>query len=199
MGSESRVEEYLDEKVAEMKRKTWQSDYNSIETGKYVNNRLVEFEAVELFEHKLSVALPKDMKPMPQEMARFKYPSEERPQVIYTNEDGTVNFMFNHFTEMKLEAKYAMKAANQFKGIIQKVQPANIFYEMQEEELDSGTLGWFDFQSYALDSRLYNIMFITPLDGAALHGMFNCGSKDGAEWKPVVKLVMKSLVDLTVK
>ena len=71
-------------------------------------------------------------------------PSEQRPQVIKTSDDGTVNFTFSlydtEFNERQIE-----DALGQFKAVIRKVNPAFIFYDFVVES--DKALGWFDFKS----------------------------------------------------
>lgn len=178
-------QEYLDLEVIEIDRKRKQEAYDSVETGVYVNNRLIEYETVELFEKKMSIALPKGMKPMEEKMAKVKYPSEERPQVIYTSEDGEVNFAFSHY-DLPIEPEETLRAIEEIKNIIKKVQPAAVIYETKEETRGGTKLSWFDFKGYGLDSQTYNLMYVTPLDKNMLHGVFNCAYGDGAQWKKAV-------------
>lgn len=192
------MEEYFDTKVIDLRRKEEQAPYDSIETGVYVNNRLIEFETIEIFDQKMSIALPKGMVLMPAKMAKFKYPSEDRPQHIYTNEDGSVNFTFSHF-ELPIEPEETLLAVEQFKSVIKKVHPANIFYEIKEETIEKTKLSWFDFKGYAVDNQTYNLIYVTPIDKTVLHGTFNCLFGDAAEWKKAVLPVILSIKDLTIK
>lgn len=191
-------EEYVDLKVVKRIREEKQAAFNSIETGVYVKNCLIEYEPVALFDHKMSIFLPKGLLPMPEEYAKLKYPSERRPQIIYTNQDGSVNFAFSHFN-MPIERDETIQAIEQFKNIIKKVNPANILYEMKEENLGDTKLSWFDFKGYAIDGQSYNLMYVTPLEKTVMHGMFNCKFADAAEWKKAVLPAILSIVDLTVK
>lgn len=44
---------------------------------------------------------------------------------------------------------------------------------------------------------MYNVMYITPIEGKLMHGIFNCMYRDILEWKDAVQQVMLSVVDLT--
>ena len=66
--------------------------------------------------------LPEGFVDMPPEMARIKYPSEQRPREIRMNGDGTVNFTFNLF-EAGLEEQQIDDALGQFKSVIRKHDP----------------------------------------------------------------------------
>ena len=69
---------------------------------------------------------------MPPEMARIKYPSEQRPREIRMNGDGTVNFTFSLF-EAGLEEQQIEDALGQFKSVIRKHDPGIV---LQYNETD---------------------------------------------------------------
>lgn len=54
-------------------------------------------EGFSIFYGKVSILLPEGFIDMPSEIARIKYPSEQRSQEIMTSDDGTVNFTFSLF------------------------------------------------------------------------------------------------------
>lgn len=186
--------DYLDKQVLEFRKSAKKSRYNSIETGMYIKDRLVHFEKVHVLDGKVSILLPEGFVDMPSETARIKYPSEQRPQEIMTSDDGTVNFTFSLF-EADFNEGQIEDALGQFKAVIRKVNPAFIFYDFVVET--DKALGWFDFKSYGLDEQIYNVMYITPVNGKLMHGIFNCLYRDILEWKEPVHQVMMSVTDLT--
>ncbi|MDE6388740.1 MAG: hypothetical protein K2L82_13160 [Lachnospiraceae bacterium] len=188
--------DFLDEEIMEFRKSAKKSKYNSLETGMYIKDRLVHFEETQVLNEKVSVMLPEGFVDMPHEVAKMKYPSEQRPQVIKTSDDGTVNFTFSlydtEFNERQME-----DALGQFKAIIRKVNPAFIFYDFVVET--DKALGWFDFKSYGIDEQIYNVMYLTPVEGKLMHGIFNCLYRDILEWKEPVHQIMMSVTDLTQK
>ena len=186
--------DYLDREIMEFRRSAKKSRYNSLETGMYIKDRLVHFERVQVLDGKVSIMLPEGFAGMLPEIARAKYPSEQRPQEIRTSDDGTVNFTFSLF-EVELSGRQIEDALGQFKAVIRKVNPAFIFYDFVVEA--DKALGWFDFKSYGLDEQIYNVMYITPVGGKLMHGIFNCLYRDILEWKEPVHQAMMSVMDLT--
>ena len=110
------------------------------------------------------------------------------------NGDGTVNFTFSLF-EAGLEEQQIEDALGQFKSVIRKVNPAFVFYDLAVEK--DKALGWFDFKSYGFDEQIYNVMYITPIEGKLMHGIFNCLYRDILEGKEPVHQIMMSVTDLT--
>ena len=186
--------DYLDKEVLEFRKSAKKSRYNSLETGMYIKDRLTCFEEVHVLQDKAAIMLPEGFVDMPPEMARIKYPSEQRPQEIRMNGDGTVNFTFSLF-EAGLEEQQIEDALGQFNSVIRKVNPAFVFYDLAVEK--DKALGWFDFKSYGFDEQIYNVMYITPIEGKLMHGIFNCLYRDILEWKEPVHQIMMSVTDLT--
>lgn len=190
--------EYLDEEMIALRKAEKKKQYTSFKTGFYINDEVVAFHYAVLFEKKMGVMLPRDLRPMPDELAKMKYPSESRPQVILSNADHSVNFTFS-LLDAPMGPDEAKSIATQFQGVIQTLHPANIFYDFAEEAHGSHKLAWFDYQGYALDGHIYYIMYALPIEGKMMHGLFNCGSALMEEWKVPALEIMRSIADLTEK
>ena len=136
--------DFLDEEIMEFRKSAKKSKYNSLETGMYIKDRLIRFKETQILSDKVSVMLPEGFVEMPQRIAKIKYPSEQRPQVIMTSDDGTVNFTFSLY-DTECNERQIEDALGQFKAVIRKVNPAFIFYDFVVES--DKALGWFDFKS----------------------------------------------------
>ena len=186
--------EYLDEQLLALKRQQKREQYHSLETGFYIHNELVEFERVVIEPLLLSIMLPTTFVTMPQSMVKVKYQSENRPQVIKTSLDTRVNFTFSLLPQ-PVKAGQLSALAKQLKTAVQRVNPANVFYDLKEEQTDEKVpLCWFDYKGYAVDDQIYYMMYVTPWGGnKLLHGTFNCRFKDKDEWKEAAKQAVLSL------
>ncbi len=186
--------DYLDEEILKFRNSVKKNKYNSLETGMYIKSELIHFSETRIFDERMSVMLPDSFVDLPEKYAKQKYPSGQRPQVIKTSLDTTVNFTFS-LLDAAFEKAYIPNVLNQIKSILQKVNPALIFYD-QTIDIEK-ELGWFDFKSYGLDEQIYNIMYIVPIDGKLLHGIFNCQYRDIMEWKEAARQVIYSVRDCT--
>lgn len=189
--------EYTDEIIIKGMNQYKTEQHGDIEKGIYLKEQLFKFEREEYYDGKFSVMIPTSFKDMPLEYAKIKYPSEQRPKIIKTNEEGDINFTFNLLEEVDFETKYVKEAKDGLYNIIKRVQPANVFYESKEEVVEDKLVGWFDFKSHGLDCKIYQIMFCIPIGGKMLQGIFNCQYTDFKLWKPVFIQVMKSIRDNT--
>jgi len=188
-------DEFFDEKILEYRRKARKEKYNSLETGMYIKDELITFSEVNLFNNQAAIMLPDSFVDMPLNMAKIKYPSEQRPQIIKTNLDTTVNFCFNLFN-MTISDDQIAEAAKQFKDVIQRVNPAYVFYHFELIKRETSPIGWFDFKSYCIDANVYNVVFVTAVNRKLLHGMFGCLYKDAVEWQDVLQQIMASVKEV---
>lgn len=184
--------EYLDEEVLKFRNHLKRDTYNSIEGGVYIGDEIVPFKEMMLFDEKVKIMLPDTFVDMPSAIVKLKYPSEQRPQIIKTSLDTAVNFTFSLFNQ-ELEESQVGRGIEQCREIIRKVNPAFLYYDLVVEE--EKNIGWFDFKSYGLDEPIYNVMYITPIEGKMMHGIFNCRYRDIMDWKPVVHQVLMSIED----
>lgn len=186
--------EHLDEIVSELKQELNKKQHSDVYTGMYVNNVLVEFQRFFFFNDEVSVMLPVNFAEMDQAAAKRKYPAENRPELIMTSEDTTVNFTFKYMN-IPMSESQLIPAARQLRMAIQRLNPSNIFYESDAVEREDGPVIWFDYKSYALDDAMYNFIYIAVNNGRLLQGAFNCPFSLYREWKAVAIQVIKSIRD----
>lgn len=184
--------EFLDEALVKIRRAQKEQAHASIETGIYFNNELLTFSRREYHELGISILLPESYAIMPSSMARVKYPSETRPELILTSMDTTVNFTFS-LIEEDMQPEQLKETADYLAAVLRRINPANIFYEANEEILDDVRIDWFDYKSYAVDEAIYNIMFVVPVMGFILQGTFNCLFDDMEIWKSAMIQMIRSI------
>ena len=174
--------DYLDKDILESRKMIRKSKYNTLQTGIYINDEVVQFTAAKILDERAEVMLPDTFVDMPANLARLKYMSEQRPQIIKTSLDTTINFTFSLYG-IELQEEEIDSTIHQFKNLIQKVNPACVFDEIVAEK-DRGGI-------------CHNIMYVKPIGGKLLHGVFNCMYRDIAEWKSAALQVIYSVRDLT--
>ena len=123
--------DFMDEEIIQMRNKNRKI---SLEEGVLIKGEFIEFEPVKLFDDKLEIMLPKTFVDMPSDLAKIKYPSESRPQIIKTDSTGGINFCFNLF-EQSVKEDELKDIAKTFSKMIKKVNPANVFYDQKTEEI----------------------------------------------------------------
>ncbi|MBD8499477.1 hypothetical protein [Paenibacillus arenosi] len=151
-----------------------------------------QLEQIQILDDKVSVLIPKGFEIMSEEMAATKYPGENRPTLIYTDEDGSINVAFNHLptpiSEDELD-KFVAAMKKQF----EKVHPSATWYDDGVTTINNKSVGYLELLTPAVDTNVYNLMFMTEVDGRILLGTFNCTEEQMAEWRLSAKEIMHSL------
>lgn len=146
-----------------------------------------------ILDGQLEVSVPKFFKQMPLAQVRFKYPSEHRPEVIYTSEDGTVNITFNR-TETSLAAEELPDFVEQMGDVLRSVQPIRNWMGTQVMVNRSGlSIGIIRFIVAGVDTNLYNEILLFVHAGQVMMGTFNCMESDMEVWLPVAENTVQSL------
>ena len=130
---------------------------------------------------------------LPDYVAKKKYPSKHRPPVILMDKNNMVNFTF-HLMDMALAEGQLKKAAEGFVKSMKQVYVNAKFQELQYgERNDGGKIAWLAYETMAIDADIFNIMFITPLEGKLLYGSFNCilGMQD--EWEEIAMYCIRTI------
>lgn len=187
-------EEFFDEKILEYRRRARKEKYSTLETGMYIKDELVQFERITLFKGKMSIMMPVSFVDLPSNLAKIKYISEQRPQIIKTSLDTTVNLGFS-MPDLEVYPEHIEELCKQTKSALKQINPAIVFYEGQVES--DLPLGWFEFKSYGIDSNVYNLMFMTIVDKKLLHGIFNCNYNDAIEWRDAARQMMRTIKDVS--
>ncbi|OOM11689.1 hypothetical protein [Clostridium saccharobutylicum] len=157
-----------------------------------IGERYYEFEEKDFFDEKLKIWIPNDFEEMSEAARKFKYPSENRPDIIKCNEKGNICITLK-IIDSPLDEEHVEKLKDGMKVVIKKTNPANLFYEDGVLEVDSKNIGFFEFKSYALDDSLYNFMFFLEFEGKTLMGTFSCIHNECKEWRDVVFQIIKTI------
>lgn len=152
-----------------------------------------KYEKVKLFRNRMEIVLPEGFKDMPDYLAKRKYPSKHRPPVIMMDKNNIVNFTFN-LTDAVLAENQIKKAAEGFAKSIKQVCRSAKIQELQYgERSDGNKIAWLPYENMAVDADIFNIMFLTPLDGKLLSGSFNCILEVQKEWEGTAMYCIRSI------
>ncbi len=141
---------------------------------------------------KFTMLLPKDFQEMEKEKAKLKYPSEFRPQVILTNKEGTINLTFSRQNELLFDEQVE-ELRDAIKDIIMKDYNNTAIIESDIIKIEEKPVAYFDFISNAIDSNVYNVIFVFSLKFRVLQGAFNCLEEDMEYWKEVFKQMISTI------
>lgn len=186
--------ENIDEKILDFINQAEKANEskNICEGPVKIGNRYYEFEEKEFFDGKLRLYIPKDFEDMAQNLRELKYPSSQRPQIIKTDETGSINISLNKI-DNDLQEQWVKELTDGMKMIIKKTNPANVFFSDGVEIVEDKNIGYFEFKSSAIDDFIYNIMFFFELDGKTIMGTFSCLYKEYENWRDIAFQVIKTI------
>ena len=152
----------------------------------------IDLQTKLLLNEKVELKVPKDFEIMNDEMMKLKYPSERRPTLVYTNKSGGINVALN-LTKNKANQDLIAPYKDNFVTTFKNMYPSAEWKESGVKEINGRKVGFLELITPAIDTKIYNLMFFTDLDGQLLLCTFNCTEKSIKEWEPTAKEIMKSL------
>ena len=161
-----------------------------------LDGEIFDFEPRLLFDDRVSIMIPERFGIMDAAKAKIKYPSENRPQLIYSDASCRINLLFNLMDEPLQETEILNRMLD-YRAVIKRTNPANVFYEWKILKRNEGKVGYFDYKSYAIDDDIYNIMFVTNVQDKLLLGAFNCPLTHKKDWKLLVLQMLNTIEEMT--
>jgi hypothetical protein len=138
-----------------------------------------------------SIKLPSSFSMMDANTLSSKYPPNNKPSEVYTNTEATVNIAFRKTEQQLINANVfteGMKLQSQLvsSGKVQLVK---------SEQIKSGNnnIHVFSFYSDAIDTKVYNIMFVFSVKGKMVVGSFNCTSVLQPQWQQTAYEIIRSI------
>ncbi|MBY0087029.1 hypothetical protein HP567_028495 [Brevibacillus sp. M2.1A] len=151
-----------------------------------------KLEAKKVLNDKVEILIPKGFTVMSEEMAKTKYPMENRPTLIYTDEKGSINIAFSH-TETPIQEDSLIKdLKDPMKQAFSNMYKDATWYRDEVIQINGKNVGVFELLTPAADTKIYNLIFFTELDGKMLMTTFNCTEAQMEEWKPLAQEILMS-------
>lgn len=152
----------------------------------------VVLEPKEILDGKVKLLIPKEFSVMSAEMLEVKYPAAQRPTLVFTNEQGTVNLAINH-TKNKANAASIPVFHRQTEAMMRRQIAAENWLASEMITLDE--LNWFrlDFRTPAVDTTIRNITLGTSLENRMLLVSFNTATAEEEVWLPIGQQMIQSL------
>lgn len=152
----------------------------------------IALETKSLLNDKVELKIPEDFDIMSEDLMKIKYPSENRPNLVYSNESGGINVALS-LTQNKASQESIPTLVETFVSTFKSVYPSADWKGSGVKSINGRDVGYIELITPAIDTEIYNLMFFTDLDGKLLICTFNCTKKSIAEWKSTAKEIMNSL------
>ena len=122
-----------------------------------------------ILDGKASIAVPAAFSLMSEEMRKIKYPNENRPAVVYTDERGAVNVAVNltalSVSPDQLEATHETVVTN-----FRNLYPSAAWYESRLFEREGRRFFVIDLMTPAIDTEIRNMMLGTSCARTSARG-----------------------------
>ena len=154
----------------------------------YINEKRYHFIERAISEADIVLLLPAEFIELPPVIAKRKYPAEDRPQVILSSHDITVNFAFKVLQTAISEEDLPVARDAAFDAL-KKLHPQNTYLETGETgfgEKRERKCFWFEYMGPTLDSSVYSLNAFMMNDNNPLYFLFNCPQEGYENWRPIV-------------
>jgi hypothetical protein len=152
----------------------------------------IELEKRSLLDNKIEIRVPKEFVEMPKEMVAIKYPGQNKPKLILTNEATTTNLAFS-LTSSEANPGLIKTYKDLFVQTYKTSFPSATWLSEGITEINGKQVGYLKLITEAADQKIFNYVFFTDLEGKLLIGTFNCVEKDMKVWQPVGEEMVESL------
>lgn len=166
---------------------------NQIQEGfLFLKGEKIFFREVSLLENQLTMRIPLQWEGLSEEQKKLKYPWEGRPDVILSNARVSMNLTLTQ-REVKMREERTEKVKNTTEFILKKMHPGSEEMESEVLEVEGKTIAYFELMTQAMESRVYNLMFLFSLRERETIGTFNCLESDSYDWKALFFQMLESI------
>lgn len=161
-----------------------------------VKYKKLDIEEKKIMDGSLSMMLPSEFQIMDESLARAKYPDEDRPDYIYTNEDTTVNLTFSLDNSGVIHDDEVEEVKDILKNQIKRLYPGTKMEDSKPIKTDEKNVSYFFFEIPLIDGNLFQLMFFMEHKNQLIMGAFNCGIYQKKQWKPLILQMLKTLKEV---
>ena len=146
----------------------------------------------DLIKNKVSVLVPKAFNDLDLENLRRKYPNENRPDIVLSNSDGTINLTFAHKPN-RLRPDQLELALGSISTGFRKLYPSATWYREEIVNINSRKFFIVELTHPSLDGDIHNIIAGTSFEGRFMLIGFNFTVEEGMEWASRGRTIVESI------
>ncbi|RTQ46322.1 hypothetical protein EJV47_22620 [Hymenobacter gummosus] len=137
--------------------------------------------------------LPVDFQPLDRAALEVKYPRDDRPQEVYSDAAISVNLAFQQKPVALTQAQITPALAEQLLTSIRRGFPTAKDYGHGVKTINGRKVAYLEVLTQATDTKVYNLMFVTDVNGRAAIATFNCTEDQVKRWQPVARQMLNPL------
>ena len=182
----------LDEQQENLDKLTNQKE-NNIEDGYvYVEGYKIPFAEWTILK-RIKIKLPTKFKQMEKQYAALKYPAyRDKNIVILTNEDTSINFMFDP-KNVTVQQGGIEAVRDYFCDTLLKMNPSVNLLDKTMVQTKTVEIGCFEVVTPAIDKAIYNFMYFFTIEEKLIAATFNCYDDEKKDWQPIIRQIVSKL------
>ncbi|MDR0489852.1 MAG: hypothetical protein LBH28_01210 [Oscillospiraceae bacterium] len=184
--------------IIALQKKVMQEQFSSIHSiVTYVAGKRYHFVEHEISLADILIHLPREFVDLPPIIAKQKYPSENRPKIIKTSLDISVNFAFNSLPQ-EIQVDDLIVFRDSSLDALKKLYPHNTYLERGLDyygPTKSKLFSWYEYCGPTLDADSYTFSAFMRENRRLLFYLFNCPMGVYESWRPVVFETILSIRD----
>lgn len=153
----------------------------------------ITLKPMKVIDGRLSLLIPDGFTVMTDDLLRVKYPTDNRPTLVYTNENGSVNVAINH-TQNRMAMSQLDEARQAMEAAFQKVHPTAKWYEKGPKTINGRDWQTLNLETTAIDTQIRNMMVFTSSDNRMLMTSVNITKELEGQWLKAGEAIVESLV-----
>lgn len=184
--------------IISLRKRIQQEKYSSIhDPVTYINGKRYHFIEQALPAGNLLIYLPQEFVDMPAEIARQKYPSENRPKMIKTSMDISINFAFQMMPaggrdeDMILVRNAALDALKRLYPHYAYLDTGMDNFGPKKKDLYC----WFEYCGPTLSSDIYSFNAFMAHNDTPVFFLFSCPKDSYEGWRQIVFEVIDTIRD----
>ncbi|NQZ85285.1 MAG: hypothetical protein HRU03_06205 [Nanoarchaeales archaeon] len=146
----------------------------------------------ELFSGQLEIKVPSSFQIMGEEMAQVKYPSINRPELIYTDSTGSTNLAFKR-TGSSVTNNQISEFVDTLSQTFKKIYPSATWYDENVYEINGKNIGVLELSTPTIDTEIYNYIFFFEMNGKLTMVSFNSLLEEKENWEVLAKEIRNSV------
>ena len=166
--------------------------FPNIVDGVIIHNEFYMFKEQKLLNGLIRMQLPVTFFAMPEGVVKMKYSGAQTPNLVVTNEDGTINIIHSVLDNVATDQPVE-KVVDQIKSLLKRANPSINILETNNLEISGYPASSMEYVSPSMDSIIYNLCAYIRTKNQLIIIGFNLPSEQSDAWKSVISQMLNSI------
>lgn len=153
------------------------------------NKEVVKTKYYNIDDGSFFIKIPESFLPMDEEIVNLKYPNDNRPNIVYTNEETTMNVAIS-LSDVSIKDNQIGNYLETLKDTFKEYKDV----QTNSFKRDKHTLGEISFTSTATDTDIHNHMLVFSNHGKLVIVTFNCTKELQENYKDLGDFIVNSIM-----